>query len=397
MRDCIVSVLMSPHFCYRIDLIEAGGDRLATKSESTPARFAPLSSYALASRLSYFLWSSLPDAELLARAAAGDLQRPEVLTAQARRMLRDDRAINFAKEFGGHWLDFRRFEEHNAVDRERFPTWNNELRTAMFEEPLRFIHDVVREDRSVLNFLYGDYTFVNAPLAKHYGMAAPTRSADEWVRVEHASEFQRGGLLPMAVFLTANSPGLRTSPVKRGYWVVRRVLGERIPPPPAVVPDLPNDEKNLGDLTLRQVLAQHRADKSCAACHSRFDSFGLVFEGFGPVGEVRTKDFGGRAVDTRAEFPGGDEGVGVTGLRDYIRAHREKDFVDNLCRKLVAFALGRTLLMSDDALISEMKTRLAANEYRFGTLVDSIVTSSQFRTKRAPAASSVAKTAANSQ
>ena len=182
---------------------------------------------------------------------------------------------------------------------------------------------------------------------------------------------------------TANSPGLRTSPVKRGYWVVRRILGERIPPPPATVPTLPSDEKNLGDLTLRETLARHRADKACASCHARFDSFGLVFEGYGAVGERRTVDFGGRPIDARAEFPGGVQGTGLAGLRDYIRAHRQDDFIDNLCRKLLAYALGRTLLMSDDPLIAEMKGALAAGGYRFSTLVETIVTSSQFRTKRA--------------
>jgi hypothetical protein len=187
----------------------------------------------------------------------------------------------------------------------------------------------------------------------------------------------------MAVFLTANSPGLRTSPVKRGYWVVRRVLGERIPPPPAVVPVLPNDEKNLGDLTLREVLARHREDKSCASCHARFDSFGLVFEGYGPVGERRIKDFGGRAIDTRAEFPGGSEGAGLDGLRRYLRKHRQDDFIDNLCRKLLAYALGRTLIPSDDSTVQDMRAKLAGNGYRFGNLVESIVTSPQFLNKRA--------------
>jgi cytochrome c553 len=377
MRDCIASVLMSPNFCYRADLVaeSAGADR--------SARFQPLSDYALASRLSYFLWSSLPDAELLAHAATGDLHRPEVLAAQARRLLRDGHIRNFAVEFGGHWLDFRRFEEHNAVDRERFPSFDNELRQAMFEEPVRFLIDLAREDRPVLNCLYADYTFVNAPLAKHYGMTAATTSASEWVRVDQAGKFERGGLLPMAVFLTANSPGLRTSPVKRGYWVVRRVLGERIPPPPAAVPDLPSDEKNLGELTLRQTLAHHRENATCASCHARFDSFGLVFEGFGPVGERREKDFGGRPVDTRAEFPGGADGAGLAGLRTYVKAKREQDFVDNLCRKLIAYGLGRTLLPSDDTLVAEMKTRLASHEGRFGELVEALVTSPQFRTKRA--------------
>ncbi len=349
MRDCIVRVLMSPHFCYRIDLVEAAGNAVAvaerlpvpTEPGAVPlpgppgGRALPLSDHALASRLSYFLWSSTPDAELLACAARGELRRPEVLTAQVKRMLQDSRIRNFVTEFAGHWLDFRRFEEHNAVDRERFPVFDSELRTAMFEEPLRFFTGLIREGRPVRDFLYADYTFVNAPLARHYGMPEPAApDAEGWARVDRASSFERGGLLPMAVFLTANSPGLRTSPVKRGYWVVRRVLGERIPPPPATVPDLPADEKGLGDLTLRQVLAKHREDKACAGCHARFDSFGLVFEGFGPIGERRTQDFGGRAVDTRAEFPGGRSGTGLIGLRDYIQDHRENDFVDNLCRKI---------------------------------------------------------------
>ena len=378
MRDCIVRVLMSPNFCYRVDLVEAAGASVAA------GRSQPLSDYALANRLSYFLWSSMPDERLLGRAAAGELRQPDVLVAEVRRMLQDPRMRNFASEFAGHWLDFRRFEEHNAVDRERFPSFDNELRAAMFEEPLRFFVALIREGRPVLDFLYGDYTFVNAPLARHYGMAEPAVvDADGWGRVDNAGAFERGGLLPMAVFLTANSPGLRTSPVKRGYWVVRRVLGERIPPPPPVVPDLPNDEKNLGDLTLRAVLAKHREDKSCASCHARFDSFGLVFEGYGPVGERRTRDFGGREVDTRAEFPGGIEGSGLTGLRDYVRKHRENDFVDNLCRKLLAYGLGRTLLMTDDALVAEMKTKLRANGFRLNTLIETIVTSPQFRTKRA--------------
>jgi hypothetical protein len=205
---------------------------------------------------------------------------------------------------------------------------------------------------------------------------------EDWVRIEHADKYGRGGLLPMSVFLTANSPGLRTSPVKRGYWVVRRVLGERIPPPPAVVPELPNDEKTLGDLTLRETLVKHREDKTCAGCHARFDSLGLVFEGYGPVGERRENDFGGRPVDTHAIFPGGSEGSGLAGLLNYVHAHRENDFIDNLCRKLVAYGLGRTLLPSDDALIEQMRTKLAANGYRFGTLIECIVSSPQFRTKR---------------
>ena len=373
MRDSIVSVLMAPDFSYRIDLLDA---------KATPGTAVrPLSGYALASRLSYFLWSSMPDQELLNHAASGDLQNPNVLTAQTRRMLRDDRARGLATEFGGNWLDFRRFEQHNAVDRGRFPSFDNELRQAMFEEPVRFISDLVHNNRSVLDMLYGNYTFVNPVLAKHYGMAGLKGKADDWVRVEDAAQYGRGGMLPMSVFLTQNSPGLRTSPVKRGYWVVRRVLGEAIPPPPAVVPELPQDESKT-ELPLREMLAKHRENQVCASCHARFDSFGLAFEGYGPVGELRTKDLAGRPVDTKAEFPRGGQGIGFEGVQTYIREHREKDFVDNLSRKLLSYALSRTLLLSDDILIERMKIRLVSDRNRIVSLVDTIVTSPQFLTKK---------------
>ena len=369
LRDAVASVLMSPDFCYRIDLAKDGpGTR-------------PLTGHALASRLSYFLWSSMPDAELLAHAAAGDLRRPDVLVAQARRMLRDDKVRGLAVEFGGSWLGFRRFEEHNAVDRERFPAFDDELRQAMFEEPVRFLVDVFREDRSVLDLLYADHTFVNPVLARHYGMDASGTVRGTWRRVDGAGRHGRGGLLPMAVFLTRNAPGLRTSPVKRGYWVVKEVLGERIPPPPAVVPELPRDEAEL-DVPLREALARHRRDPACAGCHARFDAFGLVFEGYGPVGERRATDLAGRPVDASATFRDGAVGSGVLGLRDYLRTRRQDDFLDNLCGKLLAYALGRSLALSDEPTLEAMRAGLARDGYRFHRLVESIVTSPQFLNKR---------------
>ena len=177
----------------------------------------------------------------------------------------------------------------SAID-DYFKSFNNELRQAMFEEPIRFFVDMVGRDLSVLDFLYGDHTFVNPVLAAHYGMPDLEARSNEWVRIDDAHSYERGGLLPMSVFLTKNAPGLRTSPVKRGYWVVRRLLGEEIPPPPPKVPELPKDEAELGDLTLREVLTRHREDKSCAGCHARFDPVGLVFEGYGPIGERRVTD-----------------------------------------------------------------------------------------------------------
>jgi hypothetical protein len=369
MCESIVSVLMSPDMCYRIDLAGAG------------RAVHPLSDYNLASRLSYFIWSSMPDEELLSHAAAGDLHKPKVIAAQARRMLKDSRARAFAVEFGGNWLDFRHFEEIGTVDVQRFPNFNNELREAMYEEPIRFLQDVIQGDRSILDLLYANDTFVNPVLAKHYGMPVDGVRSNQWVHIKDASRYNRGGILPMAVFLTKNAPGLRTSPVKRGNWVVKNVLGERIPPPPAVVPELPRDEAKM-DLPLRDMLARHRADANCATCHARFDAMGLVFEGFGPVGERREKDLAGHPVDAHASFPAGGEGEGVEGLRKYIQDRRQNDFVDNFYGKLVAYALGRSLMLSDETMIQDMRRKLSSRGYRFNDAIETIVTSSQFLNKR---------------
>lgn len=365
MRESIVLVLTSPKFSYRVDRVEGG-------------EVQPLHDLDLASRLSYFLWSSMPDAELMRHASAGDLHRPDVIKAQARRMLQDPRSRALAVEFGGNWLGIRDFEQIGTVDRERFPSFNDELKVAMFEEPIRFLLDVFRRNRSILDFLYARDTFVSPALARHYGM--PVKGSD-WVRVSDADRHGRGGLLPMAVFLTKNAPGLRTSPVKRGYWVAKNILDEEIPPPPPVVPELPADEAKM-DLPLRQMLEKHRTNPSCAACHARFDSFGLAFEKFDPVGARRTADLAGRPVDARAAFPGGSEGEGLRGLQQYIRAHRERDFVRGFTGKLLAFALGRSLALSDEPLIQEIGAKLGQDGCCFESVLDGIVTSRQFLNKR---------------
>lgn len=373
VQDVLVLILMSPHFLYRMDL--------ADEREG----LHPLTDYELASRLSYFLWSSLPDEELLARAAAGDLHEPDVLLAQTRRMLGDPKVRGLAVEFGGNWLDFRRFESHNSVDRERFPAFTSDLRQAMFEEPVRYLIDAIQNNRPAHELLHGRHTFVNPALAAHYGITNVSGAPGDWMRIDDAEAHGRGGLLPMAVFMTQNAPGLRTSPVKRGYWVVRRLLGERIPPPPPNVPELPADEAKLGELTLREALAKHRDHASCAGCHERFDSFGLTFEGFGPIGEAREVDLGGRPVDTRAVFPGGREGTGLAGLQTYLQHERQEDFLDHLCRSLLSYALGRTLLPSDDSTIEAMRRDMAARDERLHAAIEAIVVSRQFLTKRGSA------------
>jgi len=369
VRESIVLVLTSPKFSYRIDLLEGSGD------------IQPLSNFDLASRLSYFLWSSMPDKELMDHAASGDLGKPEIIKGQARRMLQDSRIRGLAVEFGGNWLGFRDFEQIGTVDRERFSSFNDELKEAMFEEPIHFLMDVFRHNRSILDFLYARDTFVNPVLARHYGMPPNESDKNVWVGIPDADRYDRGGILPMAAFLTKNAPGLRTSPVKRGYWVARNILGDQIPPPPPVVPELPVDEAKM-DLPLRQMLERHRSDPSCAACHARFDSFGLALETFDPIGRRRTQDLAGRAVDARATFPGGIEGEGWKGIQKYIRDHREDDFVRSFSSKLLAYALGRSLTLSDDLLIQEIGRSLGKNGCCFETVIESIVTSRQFLNKR---------------
>jgi hypothetical protein len=186
----------------------------------------------------------------------------------------------------------------------------------------------------------------------------------------------------MGVFLTQNSPGLRTSPVKRGYWVVRKLLGEKIPPPPPNVPELPDSEHDTGDLTLREVLARHREHPSCAACHNRFDAAGLLLEGYDPIGRPRDSDLAGRAISSAATMPEGSEAEGWAGLRDYIVTTRMDEFRRNFCENLVAYALGRTLVVSDDLLVEEMMEQLAQNKNRVRAALEHLIESPQFLNKR---------------
>ena len=387
IRDSIAGVLMSPKFSYRLALIAT-----PKVAASTVEGTAPLTDYELASRLSYFLWASIPDEELLQHAAAGDLHQVSVLTSQVRRMMKDSRIRGLATEFLGNWLDFRRFEEHNAVDRERFPIFNSELRQAMYEEPIRFFVDLAERDEALTDFIGASHTFANLPLAAHYGFdvtrfsakkSASSESNNEWLRFDNVAVQGRGGLLPMAVFLTKNSPGLRTSPVKRGYWIVRRLLGEHIPAPPPNVPELPKAEADFGDLTLSQLLAKHRDHTACAGCHQKFDSFGLVFEGYGPVGEKRDLDLGGHPVQTHATFPDGSEGDGLESLHNYLMSNRRDEFIDTIVRQTFAYGLGRSLQLSDGTAIESTKEKLREKNYPLSTLLEAVVTSPQFVNKRA--------------
>ncbi len=235
----------------------------------------------------------------------------------------------------------------------------------------------------MLDLLYGNYTFVNPVLAKHYGMPAVNGDADTWVRVDNAGKYGRGGLLPMAVFLTQNSPGLRTSPVKRGNWVVQRVLGESFRRRRRWCRNCraTNRSPICRSATCWPSIARIRS--APPATHASIPSAWRL-KAMARWASARTKDLAGRPVDTSVTFPGGVQGTGLAGLQTFIREHRQNDFVDNLSRKLLAYALNRSLQLSDEALIERMETRLAAKEYRFGSLVETIVTSPQFLNKRVP-------------
>ncbi len=369
VRASIIRILVSPHFCYRID-------------PSPPGQTVqPLSDLALASRLSYFLWSSQPDEELLAVAKVGRLHDDAVLRTQTRRMLKDPKVSAFAVEFFGQWLRCRDFPEQASVSREIFPAFDDALKQTMFEEPSRLAAHLIRQNRPVTDLLNGDTTLVNKRLAQHYGVPFPA-TGDEWCEVSGLHQQGRSGLLGMAVFLTKNSQPQRTSPVKRGFWVVHHLLGEHIPAPPADVVTLPAKETDTNGKTIRQLLASHTDDFKCARCHQRFDSIGLAMEGFDAIGRTRTKDLAGRPIDNLVQLPTGEQAHGVPEYSQYLASRRADDFTRTLGRKFLGYALGRSLQLSDQPLLDTMQTRLTENDHRFVTLFETVVTSPQFRNQR---------------
>jgi hypothetical protein len=378
LRGVLTAILMSPDFLYRFQTTSAGD-----------AVF-PINDRDLASRLSYFLWSSLPDAPLLDAAATGKLQSDDELRAQTRRMLQDPRVESFAREFFGQWLRYRDYLDKDPINAEAFAGYDDELRQAMFDEPTRLITDLVRTDQPIDRILDSDTTFVNRRLAAHYGDDITRRyrqqiggegSNSQWAKIDGLSFAGRGGILGMAVTLAKNSAGERTSPVKRGFWGVHHLLGQHFPPPPADVPELSKSE-TAANQTIRELLAAHVADAQCAMCHKHFDGLGLAMEGFDAIGRRRTADSAGRPIDDLAPLPDGKNARGIPGLIEYIRSHRRDDFANHLCRRFLGYALGRSVILSDQPLLDEMRRQLDANDQRFSALFETVVLSPQFRTQR---------------
>jgi len=367
IRLTIARILVAPAFLYRAENPVPGKEPGA------------VSDIELANRLSYFLWSSMPDAELREVAAAGKLRNRDVLSAQSKRMIKDPRVRRMATEFGCAWLHIHGFDELGEKSDRHFPTFLP-LRGAMYEESIRFFTDLFQNDRTILNILDADYTFLNEPLAKHYGIPGVTGA--EWRRVDGMRTFSRGGILGQATTLAKQSGASRTSPILRGNWVAEALLGDKLPKPPKDVPPLPEDESNE-KLTMRQLTEKHTSDARCASCHSRIDAYGFSLEAFDAIGRHRQKDLGDRPIDTRAKTMDGSEFEGIDGLRDYLLTKKREVFVRQFCRKLLGYSLGRAVQLSDEALLKEMQVQLKANEYHIGVVVEKIVQSSQFQKIRA--------------
>lgn len=381
LRLALQAILVSPKFLFRVELDD--------RPDSPAVR--PLDDYQLASRLSYFLWSTMPDDELFGLAEKRQLAAN--LEPQVRRMLADPKAETLVDQFAVQWLQLQRLESFTP-DPVLFPTVTPRLRAAMLEETKLFFAAVLREDRSLLDLLAADFTFLNEPLARHYDIAdthgtrtgkqpvkpggQPIRGKD-FVRVS-LSDDERGGLLTQASVLTVTSNPTRTSPVKRGRWVLEQLLGTPPPPPPPNVPQLPESPQAVATGSLRQRLEQHRADPTCANCHARMDPIGFALENYDAVGRFRTQD-GEFPIDPSGQLPDGQTFQGPADLKRILR--EEKDlFTRCLAEKMLTYAVGRGLEYYDQPTLDRIVAAVARDNYRAKTLVVEIVKSDAFRLRR---------------
>src|SRR3954447_3700045 len=362
----IQALLVSPDFLYRVE-------RNRPSPQSVYAQ--KITQHELATRLSYFLWASMPDESLGRAADTGTLRDPSVLAAQVRRMLRDPKADALAEQFGGQWLQFRALESLTR-NRERFPDFEDYLRLSMRRETELFVEHIIRDDRSILDFIDAKYSFLNERLARHYGIAGV--SGPEFRRVDLTGT-PRAGVLTQASVLTVSSYATRTSPVLRGKWVLENLLNSAPPPPPNNVPRL--DESAVGTTTtLREQMEVHRKDPTCASCHRRMDPLGFGLENFDGIGEWRTVD-GKFPIDATGYLPDGDEFDGPEELREVLK-RQPNAFARCLTSKLLTYALGRGLERYDSRTVKLIASRLPARNYRFSALVQEIVTSLPFQSRR---------------
>jgi hypothetical protein len=372
----VQAILVSPEFLFHVEL-DSRGKNVAAKAAGAAA-IQWIGDFELASRMSYFLWTSMPDDELWRVTVDGSLRSPDVLDKQVRRMLRDPKAQALVDNFAGQWLQLRNLRTVNP-DRGTYPSFDEALREAMIRETELFFAAVMRGDLSLLDFLDADYTYVNERLARHYGISGV--KGDQFRRVK-LKDHQRGGLITQASILTVTSNPTRTSPVKRGKWVLEQLLGMPPPPPPPNVPTLQEDQKALTAATVRLRMEQHRAKVSCAVCHSKLDPLGFGLENFDAVGGWRDKD-GGAAVDSSGTLPSGESFRGPAELKTILKAHT-RQFTRCLSEKMLTYALGRGLDDPDRCAIDQIVKSLEADRYRFSTLILAIVKSDPFQKRRDP-------------
>lgn len=367
VRMLLARVLVAPAFLYKLETPGPGREAV------------PVGGLELATRLSYFLWSTLPDEPLTS--AADRLQDTEVLLGETRRMLRDPRIRRLAVEFGTHWLHVHGFDAHDEKSAEVFPDFAA-LRGAMHEEAVLVLTDLFQNDRSIRGLVDADHTFLNEPLAKYYGI--PNVAGPEWRRVEGVKQHGRGGVLTLAATLAKQSGASRTSPILRGTFFTEMLLGEKLPKPPKNVPPLA--EAPPEGLSERELTALHSSAAACAGCHARFDSYGFALEEYDAIGRRRDKDTAGKPIDAATALPDGTPVAGAADLRTYLATARGAAFERQFVRKLLGFALGRGVQLSDEPLLDEIQAALAANGHRASVAVEAIVQSPQFRQIRGRAA-----------
>ena len=367
MRVALASVLVSPQFLFRIE---------RDKEPDNQQQRRRLNDYELASRLSYFLWSSMPDDELFKLAKQDRLHQPDVLRAQVQRMLADPKSRALVENFGGQWLNLRNLSEVSR-DPKKYASFNDRLRRAMEQETLLFLEEVMRKNRSLVDLLTARYTYVNGDLAKLYGIDGVNGSRFRRVELDG---LPRTGVLTHASVLTITSNSTRTSPVMRGKWILENVLGEPPPEPPANVPDLAETQKASPNATLRKQLEIHRQNPSCAVCHTKMDALGFGFENFDAIGRWREQD-GGAPIDASGELPGGVKFSGPEQLVKVLEQNKDK-FTRVIAEKMLTYALGRGLEYYDRCAVDDVVEATIKGEYRFAELVFAVASSAPFQNRR---------------
>jgi hypothetical protein len=358
------AVLVSPHFLFRVEL---------DPEPNNPGAVRTIDDYELATRLSYFLWSSMPDDELFTLARLGLLRKENTLDRQVRRMLQDPKSQALVENFAGQWLQLRNLE-NIAPDKGRYADFDESLRRAMRKETELFFAAVVQEDRSLLDFIDADFSFINARLAGHYGIADVT--GEEFRRVK-LDPNQRGGVLTQASVLSVTSNPTRTSPVKRGKWILENILGAAPPPPPPDVPELKEEAEGELSGSLRERMEQHRANPDCAICHNRMDPLGFGLENYDAIGAWRNKD-GPFEIDASGELPSGEAFAGPRELKTILKT-RQDEFVRCLSEKMLTYGLGRGVEYSDRCAVEDIAQAIETNDYKFSSLILAIVHSDPFQ------------------